>query len=498
MESSVPLSTQLLDRLWTVFDTDATIRACRSAIEARLLGEGVAYVDRMYKSVVDVEFNALVQREYVRFARDVLDNVLVQGFACFFIDKRGHYPYVCPRNAGMYVIGVDKHRKRTLSFVQNGGTEPDRSAFFIIDEWPDTDGGVRSAVAACQRVSGFRMMVELNTSIADYARARPVVYTETTSQHMAGGANLVFPDMRSARMQAEAQAFSMDGASLAADVHRARAMIDDASTTMQDRMLSRASDHQQMLARSLNLGVLDGRDVRIDPLTGLPVFDAENRGAKEFAKRVIPLPIDAKASNAPRPESRGDLVNVLKFCSEQICIVVGVSPASIGVDVGRLKSDYQQSEAMTWTTVMRFKRILASALTDVYVGLFGPKDDLMVTFPSLMQSYMLRELYKDGLVRREAYIASVSDRFSIPVHFFRIEAAASEAPAPRPRSGSGSRRRAHPDDEDDEDADDHGAGDAGGAGARAPEADRRDSKKRTFRQAEDGGTRADGDARNFA
>lgn len=421
MDATVPLSSQALDRLWTVFDTDASTRACRAAVEMRLLGEGVSFVDRMYKSIVDAEFDTLVQREYVRFARDVLDSVFVQGFACFYIDKTKFFPYVCPRGSGTYVIGMDKKLKRTISFIPIGKSEPDTSALFVIDEWPDTDGTIRSAVAACQRIAGFRMMVELNTSIADYARARPIVYTETSSASMSGGGNLVFPNMRAARVEAEAQAFTVDGGALASDVIRARTILDEAKTTFQERMLSRANDHQQMLARDLNAGVLDGRDIRIDPSTGLPVFEAETRNAKEFAKRLVPLPIDAKASNAPRPESRGDLVSVLKFCAEQTCIVMGVSPASIGVDVGRLKSDYQHSEAMTWTTVMRFKRLISTALANVYVLLFGPKDDLMVNFPSLMQSYMLRELYEQGLIRREAYIASVSERFSIPAHFFLLE-----------------------------------------------------------------------------
>ena len=51
----------------------------------------------------------------------------------------------------------------------------------IVESWPSVDGQIVSAVASFRRTHSFKGMVELNTAIADYTAARPLIYTTMDS-----------------------------------------------------------------------------------------------------------------------------------------------------------------------------------------------------------------------------------------------------------------------------------------------------------------------------
>jgi hypothetical protein len=58
--------------------------------------------------------------------------------------------------------------------------------------------------------------------------------------------------------------------------------------------------------------------------------------------------------------------------------------------------------------------MLARSLTDVYVGLYGKRKDLVVVFPSLITTSIARSLYDLNIMSYEAFCKHMRNTYSIP------------------------------------------------------------------------------------
>ena len=317
----MPVNAAQIEQLWSVYLTDATLQACRTLLFTRLLSGGLAYADAKYSAFSDQDFHDRVQSAYVPFCRDVIDSLCVQGFAVFMVDRKRGVPYVVPRNSGSVLMRTTERLQREMAFIPFGESKPDRRALFVIENWPDVSGAVISPVSSFRRAAGFRMMVELNTAIADYGRARPLVYTTSRTDHVFNMRNVYPEGERSFANPGNmvldvARMVNNDPAMPGAHRHnqaqqmRAESEMVANNASHHESMLMRAHQQQQMLVRDLNYGVLNGSDVRLDPATGLPVFDTALSHSKEHAYNVVPLPVDTANTTTVMPSSRADLVQV--------------------------------------------------------------------------------------------------------------------------------------------------------------------------------------------
>ena len=73
-------------------------------IVSRLLSGGISFVDPGSGKVTDAAFTRRVQREFVPFARDVIDHLCVEGFACFMVDTRTGTPHVIPPGVTQFAV----------------------------------------------------------------------------------------------------------------------------------------------------------------------------------------------------------------------------------------------------------------------------------------------------------------------------------------------------------------------------------------------------------
>ena len=177
-----PVKAAALRELWTVFYTDTVIQACRSVIIGRLLSGGVSFVNPTSKKVTDRDFAERVHRDFTPFARDVVDSIIVQGFAAFLIDVKSGTPMVVPPDVCTYCVKLHSATlRRTMIMLRPGASEADKKALFIVENMPFRDGVPHSALSSYRRTHAFRGMVELNTATADYSAARPMIYTTTDS-----------------------------------------------------------------------------------------------------------------------------------------------------------------------------------------------------------------------------------------------------------------------------------------------------------------------------
>ena len=318
--NSFPINSELLRSLWTVYTTDGTVQACRNVIATRLLSGGIVFSSGGHKP--GAEFDRHVEKEFVPFAIEVMDSLLVQGFAAYVVDTKHNTPHCIPRGMASYSVTVSRsYVRRMVVYTLHGDIE--RRARCLVENWPSNDA-IHSPVAAFRRSHAFRGMVELNTAVADYTAARPLVYTSTDSdkafdrRHVYRNALDASMDARS--MLASNSYVNPETETGVEDVHRqATALLVGLGEANRARyaehgsMLQMAADQKQRLAADLNSGRIDPRTVRIDPTNGLPVFDSSiMRGAND-QYNVIPLPIDAKVQAQIAPTSRRDLVSNSKI-----------------------------------------------------------------------------------------------------------------------------------------------------------------------------------------
>ena len=102
----VPVSLSALQELWTIFRTDVTIGAARNVAVSRILAGGVLYT--CGDESPDAAFVAHVRREFTHFAQDVLEALMCQGFACFFVDAARSVPVCVPPLAAAYGVATEQ------------------------------------------------------------------------------------------------------------------------------------------------------------------------------------------------------------------------------------------------------------------------------------------------------------------------------------------------------------------------------------------------------
>ena len=378
--------------LWTIYRTDAVVQACRAVLLSRLLSEGIEFVDPK-AGAVDAEFAERVQRLYVPFARDVIDALCVQGFAAFLVDARAGAPTVVPSEVCAYSVRVDATTlRRQMLMMMPNSDEANRKAMFVVENLPSREGVPQSPMASFRRTYAFRGMVELNTATADYSAARPMIYTSMDSDQ-AFDRRHVYRNAIDTNIDARSMLSHMNLPEVCdttvADVHRRAydTMVHMNEMQRDAHAKQVTSNHQAQLAADLNGGRLDPRSVRLDPQTGLPVFDANMMQRPGDAYNVFTLPVDAKVQATIAPTSRGDLVAILKHSAEMACIVMGVPAAEIGMHASaRVATEAQISGGVLQTTLARLHFTLQRCMLDVYTALYGARPGMRVVFPAFLKS----------------------------------------------------------------------------------------------------------------
>lgn len=425
----------LLRELWVVYRSDPTLQACRAIIQSRLFSGGFTYADNSGKALVDGKFFAHTQQHFVPFARDVADAICVQGFAAFVLDTRNNIPVVVPPGQGRYAVHVHpRSYRRTMVFEDAATATQNARVLFVVENWP-VDGWPISPVSAFRRSYGFKAMVEMNTATADYYAARPLVYTSTDSSSAFNpqwvyNQHYSLPvDVAPGQQQGGAAGGSgLVRAGLAANPYadprsqvqrRADAAID--YTRRVAKASSAAGEYHARLASDLNSGRLDLHDVRLDPFTGLPVFDVSSaRRKEEAARNVVQLPIDSRVLATVTPHSRGDLVPIMEHTARQACVAMGVPPSALGSG-GHTALEAAASEDMLRSTLQRYRKSVTLCLCKAYQGLYGEKENLTVFFPGLMSTNMARTLFGEQILTYDAFRGHIMSIYSVPRDHFRTE-----------------------------------------------------------------------------
>lgn len=243
--------------------------------------------------------------------------------------------------------------------------------------------------------------MERHAAVAEALRSRPPLYTTMRTDHSFNERTIyeaALPTVE-ARMQN----------TLAAERARANMLV-------RNKIVMDAYAAQDRLVRNLNAQHIDtgmaGWDRHVDPMTGLPVFRAEN---DEENCPIIPLPTDAVVAHTPAAQSRTDLVPIQEHVCRQACMVMGVPPFAVGMQGGgqAMGAQAASSAGSLKTTVDRFRHMLTTVLSDVYELLYDDKEQVTVVFPSTQDHTRMSALFQQRVLTYDAYKTYVGQSMAL-------------------------------------------------------------------------------------
>ena len=383
-------------QLWKLFHSDITISACRNLLAARLLGLGIMY-SRAEPALPSQIFFRHVQKYFVPFCRDFLDTLYVQGIVPYIIvpgsRKTGGLPYPIVVPYSRYVLcrrsSTYFRTEYALQPTSQTASEDSESAFKKVLFYVETDVDAAtlrpvSPMAAIFRLHSFGDMIERNTSFAEAIRCHPPIVTRAKTDHVFDERNI-------------AQG-NIDGL---------RAKTNSDRMTMRNKINQLQHAQTEKLAKLLNVGRIDTSSAawqdKVDPVTGLPVFDA---GAPDvYVPDFVSLPMDHDVANYNLPQSRTDLVQIQSHIVSQICIAMGVPQGHLQGTAPTSKAA-SMSASVLWHTLNRLRGCLSMVLYDIYRLCFSTDKatgEVTVCFPSLQEADTMRTLHIDGVLTFDAY-----------------------------------------------------------------------------------------------
>ena len=385
----IPINMQQMDILWTIYRSDPVIQACRSFVSNKLFSLGVMYSDNKRKKMPIKDFFNHIQRTYVPFCREFVDCLYVQGFVMYTVSKTDKCPVIVPNSAGRICIRRRSADYRVEMAMFGGDNEkPLKNIYFFRDIDPGVDGMLQSPLSAYYRSRSFCDMIERNAAMVGNYLASPPIYTQTQTNH-------AFDDRDLAGV---------------GEVDGMRASMQRDSQMVRNRITAQTHAQQEKLVETLNRHMIDTSNYtwqsRVDPVTGLPNFDAAAAtDESEMQRPVVPLPNDASVAQVNFPQARTDLVAIQERTFQQACIIMGVPPNLIMGSGSVHSAGVAQTQGVVHSTFTKLKSCITQCLVDVYHLVFDPQYSTSVTvqLPGIHNVDVFKNLYFDGTVTFDAY-----------------------------------------------------------------------------------------------
>ena len=394
---SVRVGTEQMMSLSLVYNGSPVIQAIRAVLQSHLLSGGVIVKSRGLPVDLKDRFRVHVEENFTRFARDILDSVLVLGFAVVVYESE-------PVCTGLGVTNPSKESNGAKSkeifhilphvppigmyelersFGGNSGFLSSYKVYHKIDPLheventrvfvrsaPDVAGNVVSAVGSIHDLSTFSTIMLDLALTAERDRCAPTVATQHRVQKDAAGFSM--GDMFADSSAQEAHASRQSGQS--------KGQLQDLSTMV--AMCREMNKLQQQ--SSLHSGVAP--------------ISASVKGA-DIASRIFTLPKDQELATLPVPQARGDLVGIVQVATDQICSALGV-PSNLVYDTKYSSSGASAQMSLLSATIQQLSTFVNAVLTcaynDIYSGDERTYSVEVVTSPFTQLDDILR-LHAAGL-----------------------------------------------------------------------------------------------------
>lgn len=180
--------------LWRLYRSDPVMQACKTVLCERLLGLGAMYAREGNADAPSRAFYEHIQQHFLPFAKNVMVDLLVQGFSAYTIEpgSTSTHGWPVPMNLRADAIKV-QHKVTPLStefrafdVVGSDRTEdPMKGVAFCVIDNPTVGGAPCSSVAAAFRVRTFINSLERDAAAVEASLVRPPIVTETVENKRA-------------------------------------------------------------------------------------------------------------------------------------------------------------------------------------------------------------------------------------------------------------------------------------------------------------------------
>jgi hypothetical protein len=401
----VPVDKASLQYLWKQRHSNATVGACCAYLSSRLLGMGFKFTSSSGRQP-SVEFSRHVRQNFVPFARNALDAIIVHGFVVygFMPPKKGcpyPTPYIYANDAFDANMTVTEHCQLVMTVDDAVQAKRKRHSVFVHD-MPAADGTLTSRLALVAKSIAYLEEIEKNDIQAFAIRARPPVLTRAKADNVFDSRDVISGMEPGLRAQDESD-----------------------NITVRNRIAVAQFKQQHELIRGLNKNRIDSSSQfwssQMDPNGLAHTLGADADG---FIPRFIPLPTDVDVANFHLPEEKRDLQAIQKYVKTQVCMGLGVPESFVqGTGGGGGGNNILAVQAMT-----DFVRIsispLREAINDLMVRVFTEcfmdeeegDNEIECFFPSLQDPNQLMGLFKDGLITRAALGKAMMPIFNLEEH----------------------------------------------------------------------------------
>lgn len=375
-----------IELMWKVYHTDVALVACKNVIQNKLLSLGVMFTSG--DQIPTKQFYSHTQRNFVPFCKNFIDCINVQGFCMYTVDNEKNIPTVIPYTVGKIGVKINKNYNLEYALFIDSD-DPEKNVFFAREYDVTPEALLTSPISSYYRSRSFCDMIERNAAFVESFRCKPPIYTETTSK-----SNFTDEDL-------------LDVGTADDDVRGSL----HANRIQKGDMMAHMHEYQTRLSKMLNSRHVDsGSDwfqKKLDPISGLPAFDANMVDSQKEVQAIIPLPIDTRVANVPMPQSRTDLVAIRQDTIRHACLCMGVPEAFLQHNSGTHTANVHTALTMLDASLNRMKSILSYVLEDIYILIYNnssaPDDSLSIIFPGIEKPDLYRDLFTQGVLTYDGY-----------------------------------------------------------------------------------------------
>lgn len=391
-DSNVKLDAQMHMLCWEQSRTNPTVGSCISYISSRLLGPGFMFLSTDGRETSD-SFDRHVRSSFVPFAKAALESIIVQGFVVYGIRARTDKtlfpaPFIFSRTT--YEANMSVKRGEDVLGIEPCGSRLGKQ-FLFTEDAPDHTGALKSRLAKITKTVSYLEQLEYHDIHAFAIRSRPPVLTKTHTDTTFDSRDVISGAEPGLRAQ-------------------------DASNNIQVRNSITAHQlrHQADLISTINKSRIDTSDQfwkkHVDPAKNTFLSESLREETTGYVPRFIPLPNDADVARFEMPTERKDLVQLQKFCKNQICIGMGVPEGYIDGQVGGGNSlaATRTMDEFVRISLLPLRACLSQILLDVYGHCFGNPLHVDCVFPGAQNIDKLMDWFNKGLISREAIIRIIS------------------------------------------------------------------------------------------
>lgn len=399
MDNSKRINMERIDILHRCFVQSPILQMCRQMVHNQLLNNGIKFSQgskQAYKMKPEEEDD--VENKWVPFCADVIDSVMVCGFAVVAINKC--FPSVMKHGTYWMKIKISKNNEYEFSCYEKGAAEKEIQNVVVFNHfgYPPHNGVIDSLVEKVLPKLQFMKLIRQTCISMEMARSNPQYFSEIKD---------------SGNGQQNREGIDFD---FYADAN--------AAETSDDMKFQRNRSAIEMLHQQKDLYE-----------SYLNTHHAKRASAA--LENVTQMPMGHIIKNGAFNTGRNDLVNIHKLLQEEVCAVFGVPRSMMFSDgPGNRSNDTVGSHASFMHTLLWWKKKLSVVLSECYNSINAENimkdikikatdcvDDLKrkykvnVYFPvtPFVSNDELRKLYEQGVISWKSYGEYALRNISLPI-----------------------------------------------------------------------------------